>query len=69
MPEKTFTLTITTWEPLTEEEMKDRDRGSYVRGMHTPDMPYNQREVRVLTVQLTESEWKAVKKATIEAVM
>lgn len=60
-----YTLTITKWEPLTDEEKQERDRSrGYDRGMMmSPDQPYNAREVRMLTVQLTEEEWKAVKKA------
>lgn len=66
-----YTLTVTKWEPLTEEEKQERDR---YRGFNggidrlSPEMPYNMREVRVLTVQLTPEEWVAVKKGAIDAI-
>jgi len=70
--EKKYTMTITTYEPLSEEEIKARNENSRYRGgmeyMPTPDQPYNMREVRALHVQLTEDEFQAVKRAAVEAI-
>jgi len=64
--DKKYTLVISTYEPLSDEEKEEAKR--YRSGIHNPDVPHLQREVRVMTVQLTEEEWRAIKKATIENV-
>jgi hypothetical protein len=67
-----YTLTVTKWEPLTTEEKEEMSRR---RGFNdnmpygNPDMPYGMREARMLQVQLTPEEWKAVKAAAVEAIM
>lgn len=68
---KTYTLTVTTYEPLSEEEKKIRDDSSRFGGRmdnFARETPYNMREERVLHVQLSEDEFKAVKKAAVEAI-
>jgi len=64
--DKKYTLVISTYEPLSDEEKEEAKR--YRGGIYNPDVPHMQREVRVMTVQLTEEEWRAIKKATIETV-
>jgi len=65
--DKKYTLVISTHEPLSDEEKQDVRRYGSI-GIHNTGVPYMQREVQVMTVQLTEEEWRAIKKATIEAV-
>lgn len=72
-----YTLTVTTFESLGEEELKDlrenrdRNRGMNYNAMgpdYIPERPLNAREVRVMTVQLTHDEFQAVKRAAVEAI-
>jgi hypothetical protein len=63
-----YQLNVKLFEPLTEEEKSKivKSRGSFdYPGQQYQDTEFKMREV--LTVELTEEQWKAVKKAVIEA--
>lgn len=67
---KMYTLTVTTFEPMDEEEKREMqmNRSNTMGRDYRPDMPYGVREVRALHVQLNEDEFAAVKRAAIEAI-
>ena len=73
MSDKKYQLTITTFEPLAQEEKAELDEArkfgrGLERGMDEPsryNAPPGMKLERVLNVVLTEDEWARVKKAVI----
>jgi hypothetical protein len=60
----TYRLTVTRFEPLTDEEKKDRDRSLRNFGA-MPEVVVDARPTRVIEVELTDKEYEAVKQALV----
>lgn len=64
-----YGLTIRQLEPFTEEELNERSRNRNYPIQTYPGNNYSSKpfhEIKVLNVEVTEEEFKAIKKAVID---